>query len=197
MRRTSFAAIAVVTGALVVACEPLPTAAPQRTASPPPLFTRAQATPSGVGLVPCAPLPDATVHKTVGPEGATIEIGPHRVVIPPGALRRTYKVEAKFDGDLAQHTKLVKLPTGRTVKVGYTVVNAVHFAPHLRFARPTTITLSFANCDVQALEAASVKVVYTNRVLNVVHEVLPSTVDPADATVTAELEHFSNYAVAW
>ncbi|HVH11170.1 MAG TPA: hypothetical protein VM736_15355 [Gemmatimonadales bacterium] len=196
MRCTSFAPIAVVTGALA-ACEPLPTAAPQRTASPPPLFARAHATPSGVGLVPCAPLHDATVHNIVGPEGATIEIGPHRVVIPPGALRRTYKVEAKFDGDLAQHTKLVKLPTGRTVKVGYTVVNAVQFAPHLRFARPTTITLSFANCDVQALEAASVKVVYTNHVLNVVHKVLPSTVHPADATVTAELEHFSNYAVAW
>jgi hypothetical protein len=192
-----FVAIAVATAALGVACEQLPTALPHGATSTAPLFDSAKSTTSSNGGVHCTPLPDAAVHRLVGPEGADIAIGPHRLVIPPGSLERVYKIEAVIDQDLVRHTTHVKFPTGSAELVSSILVNAVHLRPRLRFQRPATLTLSFANCDVDPVQALRAKVVYTNPVMNVIREVLPSVVDADKKSVSAELGHFSNYAVAW
>lgn len=197
MSRVGLGVAAVVIGALAVACERLPTAVPQATMPAAPLFSRTSSPRLSAGLIPCKPLPDAAVRQVVGPAGANMKIGPHRLVIPPGALTAAHPIEALIDQDLVRHTTLVKLPNGRTVTLGYSVVNAVTFKPHLRFRTRATLTLSFVNCDVLPWESRQTTVVYMNTLMNVIRHVLPSTVDPDGATVTAEIEHFSNYAVAW
>jgi len=195
--RIDLGVVAIIICAVAFACERLPTAVPQEAMSTALLFSRPSSTRSSAGFIPCQPLPDAVVRQVVGPAGANIEIGPHRLVIPPGALTAAHQIEALIYQDLVRRTTLVKLPTGRAVQVGYSVVNAVSFKPHLKFRRRAALTLSFANCDVLPLESRRATVVYANRMMNVIRDVLPSAVDPDAGTATAEIEHFSNYAVAW
>src|SRR5688572_11156706 len=46
------------------------------------------------GLLSCSPLPYASATQTVGPVGGVISVGPHRLVIPPGALSAPVSITA-------------------------------------------------------------------------------------------------------
>jgi hypothetical protein len=100
-------------------------------------------------------------------------VGTHRLVIPAGALSTPVKISAEQ-------------VTGR--------VNSVRFSPDgLKFAKPATLTLSYANCSPLLLVK---RVVYTNELLGIL-ELLPSLDDLRTKTVSAPIRHFSRYAVAW
>lgn len=127
---------------------------------------------SGV-LLSCRPLPSETVEQAVGPAGGVVRVGPHRLDIPRGALTRTVTIRAE-------------MPSER--------VNSVKFSPEgLRFGKPATLTLSYANC---ASLLAPKRIAYTNDLL-VILELLASKDQPRSETVSARLDHFSRYAVAW
>lgn len=126
-------------------------------------------------LLRCDPLPDVKVSQTVGPEGGVIQIGPHTLSIPAGALSENVKIKAEAPSD---------------------TVNHVHFEPEgLWFNKSASLTMSYANCGlVPSLPPR--KIVYTTDAL-VILEVLKSFDLPMQQTVTGRLEHFSDYAVAW
>ena len=134
-----------------------------------------------VGILPedvtelrsCLPQQYEAVSEVIGPEGGTIVVGAHSLTIPPGALAEPRTIRAEQ-------------VSGR--------VNSVRFGPHgLTFARPATLSLSYANCS--PLVVAN-KVVYTDEELQML-ELLPSLDDSESRTVTGEIRHFSRYAVAW
>ena len=127
------------------------------------------------GLLQCSVMPSQSVKQTIGPAGGTLKIGPHILVVPPGALATRVTIAAKSAGG-----------TG----------NAVVLKPEgLTFLEPAYLTLSYANCDTSGL-TASREVVYTTDSLVIIQSV-PSSDNAGAKQVTGRLYHFSNYAVAW
>jgi hypothetical protein len=186
------AAVAVAFG-----CGRSPTAPAQLSAPNQPRFASAIQPTTGIGLLACSNLPSAAVTRVIGPDGGSLRVGPHTLVIPAGALDRTVTITAEIDGGLGQ-SLLVKLPTKGNPKKDFVAVNAVRFKPKLKFETPAYLTMSYANCDVAGLGSVGPGVVYTNPVLNVILERVASIAsDPGLRTVTVRIGHFSNYAVAW
>ena len=138
-------------------------------------------------LVPCSALPDQSVTAAIGPEGGSITVGPHVLFIPAGALQRRVSITAKI------HFR----PKGLTGKEGWQV-NAVGFKPHLTFQTPAYLMMSYANCDPTYVASLLPKqIVYANGALNIVLEDEASDDYPDAMMVTAWIDHFSNYAIAW
>ncbi len=128
---------------------------------------------STVDLLTCSEQPYAKASKVIGPEGGTLSVGSHSLEIPHGALRGKVRITAEQVRGSA---------------------NSVRFAPEgLQFARPATVTLSYANCVQLPLKK---RVVYTNELLKVL-ELLPSKDSQKSRRVTGKIDHFSRYAVAY
>jgi hypothetical protein len=124
-------------------------------------------------LLVCSSQPYQVTRKTIGYEGGTIQVGTHTLVIPRGALRHQTTITAE------------QMP-GRT--------NSVRFSPEgLQFQQPAGLVMNYRNCLVVLLKK---KIVYTDEKLNIL-EVLRSLDLFGAKTVTAPIDHFSRYAVAY
>jgi hypothetical protein len=124
-------------------------------------------------LLPCTPLNAATASKTIGPAGGTINVGPHKLVIPAGALSSPVMITATIKSEK---------------------VNRVHFEPDgLQFAKPATLTMSYANCSVVSALTLH-RIVYVSPNLKIIQSLL-SLDNLLNRTVSANLAHFSDYAV--
>lgn len=127
------------------------------------------------GLLRCSPLPAASASATIGPDGGVIEVGPHTLTIAAGALPDTVTITAD-------------VPSTAVIRVG--------LEPHgLTFNGDVSLTLSYAHCGGLA-ELFPKRVVYTDGGLNIL-EFLPSLDDLVNQRVTGDLDHFSDYAIAW
>jgi hypothetical protein len=135
---------------------------------PPPL-------PIPLDLVRCTPTPYDSVTQTVGPGGGTIQVGTTTLSVPAGALDSAVSITAVTPSD---------------------TVNHVRFEPQgLTFLQPASLTMSYANCNtMQSLDPR--RIAYTTEALQIL-EYLPSVDDASSQTVTGELHHFSDYAIAW
>jgi hypothetical protein len=128
-----------------------------------------------VGLLRCSPLPYDSVTQTIGPEGGTLFVGPHQLSIPAGALLTAVTITAVAPSD---------------------TVNQVRFFPEgLTFASPAALTMSYANCGPVNLLVPK-QIAYTTDALDIV-ALLPSIDVLWAERVTARLQHFSTYAIAW
>src|SRR5689334_25415666 len=115
---------ALVASAVLVSCHEAPTA-PVRAPQPDLLGNLLS------GLVACAPLPYDSATAVIGPDGGTIQVGPHSLTIPAGAL----------DSDVTITAAIV---AGSQ--------NAVRFGPEgLQFVEKPTLRLSYANCGLVGL----------------------------------------------
>lgn len=129
------------------------------------------------GLLYCRPLASESVSEVIGPRGGTIKMGPHTIYFPPNALSRNVTITAEVVSDSVNSVRL--LPEG------------------LRFAkgRPATLTLSYSNCAPLA-RLVPKRIVYTNEHLGIL-QILQSLDNILSRKVSAPLEHFSRYAVAY
>lgn len=127
------------------------------------------------GLLTCRPLPYAEAEKVIGPNGGTIEIGPHRLWIPRGALLTNVRIRAQMPRD---------------------TVNSLRLYPEgLQFRRSAFLTLDYSNCSlVRGLLPK--RIAYTTEQLRIL-SILLSFDNILAREVTAPLDHFSRYAVAW
>ena len=124
-------------------------------------------------LLVCKAQPYAVIKKTIGSDGGRIDVGSHSLVIPRGALSKKTTITAEQ-------------MTGRT--------NSLRFSPEgLRFEKPADLTMSYKNCLVVLLAK---HIVYTDENLKIL-EVLRSLDLFNKKTVTAPIDHFSRYAVAY
>ena len=126
-----------------------------------------------LNLLSCSALPDDDATQWIGPNGGTIRFGSSQLSIPRGALKSYVQISAEqVSGD----------------------VNSVRFSPEgLKFAKPATLTMGYSNCSQVK---APKQIVYTDEGLNVL-EVLKSKDSSRGETVSAPVNHFSRYAVAW
>jgi hypothetical protein len=140
----------------------------------------------GDSLAVCRPLPYDSVTQTIGPHGGEIEVGRNKLFIPRGALRASVRITAVAPSD---------------------TVALVRFRPEgLRFAATALLVMKYDNCRVP--RTATPRIALVTDGLDVI-EVLPSGADSPAAhrltkgpkhgrrLVIGQLQHFSNYAVAW
>ena len=129
------------------------------------------------GLLYCSPLPAATASKTIGVQGGSINVGPHTLYVPPGALNRSLTITAEVVRDSVNSVRL--LPEG------------LQFNQRI----PAVLTLSYANCSLLG-RILPKRVVYTSERLGIL-EILASLDNILTKKVSAPLKHFSRYAVAY
>jgi hypothetical protein len=124
-------------------------------------------------LLVCKSEPYAVREATIGSDGGTIKVGNHTLVIPRGALKKKTRITAEQ-------------MRGRT--------NSIRFSPAgLEFQRSASLTMSYKNCLLVLVQK---KIVYTDEKLRIL-EVLRSLDLFGKRTVTAPIDHFSRYAVAY
>ncbi len=125
------------------------------------------------GLLACNVTESYSTTQAVGPNGGTIRVGPHTLVIPQNALSETTKITATA-------------PAGQIVEV--------EFQPHgLKFQKKTTLTMSYRDCGV--LRGVVPQIVYADEENNIVERLL-SFIDLFRRTVSAKTDHFSSYILA-
>lgn len=125
------------------------------------------------GVLECRVAESHTATKVVGPFGGTIQVGPHSLYIPAGALSSNQTITATA-------------PAGNVVEV--------EFQPHgLKFSRKTYLTMSYRDCGLvgQLLP----RIAYVDEKLNIL-EVLLSVPNVFRQTVTGPTDHFSSYMLA-
>jgi len=131
--------------------------------------------PIPLDLVRCTPPPYDSVTQTVGPGGGTIQVGTTTLSVPAGALDSAVSITAVAPSD---------------------TVNHVRFEPQgLTFLQPASLTMSYANCNTM-LSTDPRRIAYTTEALQII-EYLPSVDDVSTQTITGQLHHFSDYAIAW
>jgi hypothetical protein len=137
------------------------------------LDTLVQTVNQAASLLTCSPLAAASATQTIGAAGGTIQVGPHTLTIPAGALSDTVTITAVAPSD---------------------TVSRVQFQPQgLQFQQPASLTLSYANCNATS---QAKQIAYTNDALQIL-ELVASQDSAAAQTVTGQISHFSDYAVAW
>jgi len=125
-------------------------------------------------LVQCENHPAFEGSGDIGPSGGHIIAGPHRLIIPPGALLHTVHITA-------------------TVPAGDNVF--VEFQPSgLVFRKPAGLLLDAEGCDLSQYHAPDV--VYLNDAGDV-EERIDAVYSNHWKTVAAPIWHFSGYAIAW
>ena len=135
-------------------------------------------------LVSCRPLPYDSVTQTIGPAGGFIEVRHNWLVVPPGALSAPVTITAVAPSD---------------------TVAMVRFQPEgLRFQTTAMLVLTYDNCRVP--KTVTPRIALVTDALDVIGFLTPATVSVHDHRfmkgrkgrhVIGELQHFSNYAVAW
>jgi hypothetical protein len=128
------------------------------------------------GLLSCSNLPYDSTTRTIGILGGTLSVGPHTLLIPPGALTRPTAIT-------------MILPTGLRV-------NAVKFKPAgLQFYTPAALTMSYANCSLLG-KLLPKRIAYTTDNLQILYYLL-SLDNLLGKSVTGKVNHFSDYVIAW
>jgi hypothetical protein len=116
---------------------------------------------------------DVWVSKRIGPLGGTLDLGDNNTItFPPGAL-------------LTDTTITAHVPAGTTARVFFTPEG-------LHFPVPAVVKLNISPCITPT---SLLSVVYLQA--DTVSEVEPTETDPKGKTVTATINHFSSYAVAY
>lgn len=151
------------------ACDVADSDAPNRLVGPPSNALAQLASP----LLVCDALAYAADVEVVGPAGGELQIGPHTLSIPKGALAEPVEIKGEVDG-----SGLV----------------AVQLSPHgLKFAKSPTLRLSYGHCAAPVSTGKSL--VYVDDALNILE--FPTSHDAKSSEeVVGLINHFSRYAVA-
>jgi len=127
-----------------------------------------------VDLLRCKPRPFEGEAAIIGPDGGTLHIGAHALVIPKGALSREELIVAEA-------------PTSSLVDVDF-------YPEGLQFAKSAKLTLSYKECVVPV--GLDLRLAYLGWGLRILE--LPPSLDLKDLSeVTGDIDHFSRYAVAY
>lgn len=138
----------------------------------------------GDSLVSCRPLRYESATKTIGPAGGVIEVRGNWLVVPRGALGAPVTITAVAPSD---------------------TVAMVRFQPDgLQFQKTAYLVVKYDNCRFP--RRLKPRIALVTDALEVVEFLAPVSVSLDDhrlqkarkgRRVIGELQHFSNYAVAW
>jgi hypothetical protein len=129
------------------------------------------------GVLVCKPQPYASTTQVVGPEGGTIKVGRHTLVIPAGALSGSVQIKAEAPSDVSSSVRFS--PEGLQFNAGHSPV----------------LTLDYSNCPAGRLNILK-HIAYTTERLKILTRLI-SLDNLLKLQISAPIEHFSRYAVAW
>ena len=129
------------------------------------------------GVLFCKPQPYASTTQLVGVEGGTLKVGRHTLVIPAGALDAPVQIRAESPSDAVSSVRFS--PEGLQFNAGHSPV----------------LTLGYANCPAGKLNILK-RIAYTTEQLRVLTRLL-SVDNLLKMEISAPIDHFSRYAVAW
>lgn len=109
----------------------------------------------------------------IGAAGGELQVGPNRLVVPPGALNTPTRLSGFV------------LPLE--------AVNMVFGPEGLQFALPAQLTLNTAGCAIPLNATPSIVYVKDGQIA----EVIPSTFDRINHKIIGPIRHFSGYSVAF
>lgn len=125
-------------------------------------------------LLTCQKLPEASNSQLIGPSGGQLQIGPHTLTVPAGALHSWVQISGVAPSSKANIVQLY--PEG------------------LQFSKPAALTMSYAHCGLVA--GLLPRIAYVDDDLLILNYV-PSLNNLFSRTVTGQIPHFSGYATAW
>jgi hypothetical protein len=129
----------------------------------------------GLGLpqiLACSTSVESSGEAVIGPEGGVVQLGPHSLSIPAGALQESVLISGVA-------------PVGNAVQV--------RFQPEgLTFSAPATLSMSYAHCGLGGLV---LRVVYVDDNFNIL-ELLSSQNFLLQQRVQGRIHHFSSYVLA-
>jgi hypothetical protein len=128
-------------------------------------------------LLQCGPQPYAADTAVIGPAGGRLVIGRHTLVIPAGALDHSVKI-------------IGEAPVGTVVSVRFQPEGLQFNSRH-----PAKLTLDYRSCPL-VRNLVPKRIAYTNESLDILSFLL-SIDDLLHRRVTADVKHFSRYAVSW
>lgn len=174
--RTTRLAVFLGAAAAVLSCAEIPVTGPQPSKlSNSQSLDEPELLAASAELLSCVAVPPTSVTSTIGPLGGEIRFGPHTLSIPAGALTVPVSITAFLVEGAVTH--VVLQPEG------------------LVFNRPASLSLSYASCTVPDGSPPR-RIAYTDAALRIRYYV--KSVDESYANqVTGQLDHFSDYAVAW
>lgn len=127
-------------------------------------------------LLICAPPEFQAGEALIGRDGGTLNLGRVTLTVPRGALSSTVRIRAEIPSE---------------------PYATVRFSPEgLHFAKPASLTMSYAHCSLTAGLLTPKRIAYTTERLQLI-EFIPSTDNVLARKVTGRLDHFSRYAVSW
>lgn len=128
-------------------------------------------------LVSCKPQRYASASKVIGPRGGILQVGKHTFYVPAGALDSNVRITAEA-------------PKGNVI--------SVRFQPEgLHFDRrhEPVLTLDYSDCGL-VRNLLPKRIAYTDERLSIL-SILQSLDNLFTRRVSARIEHFSRYAIAW
>lgn len=129
------------------------------------------------GVLLCKPQPYASATQVIGAAGGTIKVGRHTLVVPAGALDAPVQIKAEAPSDAVSSLRFS--PEGLQFKPGHSPV----------------LTLDYSNCPAGRLNILK-RIAYTTERLQIITRLL-SLDNLVKMQISAPIEHFSRYAVAW
>ena len=128
-------------------------------------------------LLVCPNEKEVRAEQTIGPEGGTLKLDEHRLVVPKGGVAEKVSFTAVL---LADRTLKVQLQANG--KDSY------------RFVQPAALTLGYGRCDPPA-DAKTLRVYKIDPTTGKVLQDLGGKVDERERSVTASLDGFSIYTL--
>jgi len=166
------------------ACSDRPSlAAPDHITLSPPTLSQtalpAQASPNTAGLLVCSVAAPATGSAVIGPNGGSLVVAGHAMVVPKGAV----PTPTRFTMDV---------PASPYIEVTIHPDNEEHYS----FKRPVVITLSYSRCTDAELPAKPLRAWWIDPRTKNSLGVMAGFDDRHDKRVVLFTDHLSGYAVA-
>jgi hypothetical protein len=109
-----------------------------------------------------------------------LSVGKHRITVPAGAVSRPIVLT-------------LTVPASNDLRIDATANDH----PHFGFARPASLTISYAGCSGQALDPSLLRAWYIDGRSGRPIQEMRATVDEEALTITFPVRHLSTYAVAY
>ena len=134
---------------------------------------------SGPSLIQCPVNTSASATAVVGPLGGIVNVGATSIEIPAGAL-------------LGSSTVTVTVPASKYMEVDISVEGVEHFV----FELPVVVTLSYARCNRNNMDALPLSVWYVDSETKDLLEPMGGVDNKLLRTITFTTGHLSGYAIA-
>lgn len=128
----------------------------------------------------CPTAESLSAAKRIGPKGGTLAIAGTKLVVPRGAV----PVETEF---------VLTIPASEWLAVEIVAGGAEHYS----FARPVTISVSYARCRTGVAEHEALSAWHVDGSTGDFLEEMGGIDSKRKNQVTFETDHLSKYAIAW